>query len=86
MQEEKLKQLEVLISQTANRLQELQGELSVAHQKIRSQENTIERLRENETELKALREWKKNAVSVLKKLETRIEKEIAKASESSNSL
>ena len=79
MSEDKLKQLELLIAQTANRLQTLQGELSSARQKIRSQEDTISRLRESETELKALREWKKNTVSTLKKLESRIDKELAKA-------
>ncbi|MBO7238466.1 MAG: hypothetical protein J6U96_04195 [Elusimicrobiaceae bacterium] len=81
MAEDKFKQLELLISQTANRLQSLQAELSAARQKIRTQENIIERLRENETELKTLREWKKNTVTVLKKLETRIEKEISKTTE-----
>ncbi len=78
MNEEKLKQLELLISQTASRLQTMQRELASARQKIRSQEDTINRLRESESELKTLREWKRNTVSALKKLEARIDKEISK--------
>ena len=75
----KLKQLELLINQTAQRLQKTQEQLLAARQKIRTQEDTISRLRESEAELKNLREWKKNTVSTLKKLETRIDKELAKA-------
>ena len=81
MQEEKLKQLELLISQTASRVQALQRELLAARQKIRQQEDTIARLRQSETELKTLREWKRNTVSTLKKLENRIEKELAKTTD-----
>lgn len=81
MQEEKLKQLELLISQTASRMQILQRELSATRQKVRQQEDTILRLRQNETELKALREWKKNTVAILKKLETRLDKELTKIAE-----
>lgn len=86
MQDDKLKQLELLISQTASRLQNLQSEVGAARQKIRQQEDLIARLRSGEAELKSLREWKKNTVSALKKLETRIEKEIAKATEKQNEL
>lgn len=84
--QEKLKQLELLVSQAAARLQALEREKAALHQKIRSQEETVVRLKENETELKALREWKRNAVSVLKKLETRLEKEIARAGEEKDDL
>lgn len=77
--QEKLKQLELLVSQAAARLQTLQSEGAALRQKIRLQEEQIAKLKESESELKALREWKKNTVSVLKKLETRIDKEIARA-------
>ncbi len=86
MQEEKLKQLELLISQTASRLQTLQQQMAAARQKIRQQEDTISRLRESENELKALREWKRNTVSALKKLETRVDKEISKIQEKKNDI
>ncbi len=86
MAEDKFKQLELLVSQTANRLHAMQDELNVSRQKIRAQENIIARLKENETELKALRDWKKNTVNVLRKLETRIDKEINKSAENQNEL
>ena len=86
MAEDKFKQLELLVSQTASRLRDLQGELTAARQKIRAQENVIERLRESETELKTLREWKKNTVNTLRKLETRIDREINKSAENQKEL
>ncbi len=79
--QEKLKQLELLVSQAATRLQTLQKEEAALRQKVRLQEETIMRLKESEAELKALREWKKTAVNTLRKLETRIDKELAKAQE-----
>ncbi len=82
--QEKLKQLELLVSQAATRLQTLQKEEAALRQKVRLQEETIVRLKESEAELKALREWKKNAVNTLRKLETRIDKELAKAQEQQN--
>lgn len=82
--QEKLKQLELLVSQAASRLQTLQKEEAALRQKVRLQEETILRLKESEAELKALREWKKNAVNTLRKLETRIDKELAKAQEQQN--
>lgn len=82
--QEKLKQLELLVSQAATRLQTLQKEEAALRQKVRLQEETIVRLKESEAELKALREWKKNAVNTLRKLEMRIDKELAKAQEQQN--
>lgn len=84
--QEKLKQLELLVSQAATRLQTLQSEAVSLRQKLRSQEATIARLKESETELKSLREWKRNTVSALKKLETRIDKEISRAQEEEKNL
>lgn len=82
--QEKLKQLELLVSQATTRLQTLQKEEAALRQKVRLQEETIVRLKESEAELKALREWKKNAVNTLRKLEMRIDKELAKAQEQQN--
>ena len=81
MLQEKLKQLELLVSQATTRLQTLQAEVVALRQKTRNQEDTILRLKENEAELKSLREWKKNTVLSLKRLETRIDKEILRAQE-----
>ena len=77
--QDKLKQLELLISQAVTRIQTLESEGSSLRQKIRQQEEHLQRLKEAESELKALREWKKNTISVLKKLEARLDKEIARA-------
>ncbi len=83
---DRLKQLDLLISQTAARMENLEKEsLSLRH-RLRQQEEQILRLKETEKELKALREWKKNTVSVLKKMQMRIDKEIARAQEKQNSL
>ena len=84
--QEQLKQLELLVSQAAVRIQTLEGETAALRQKLRQQEETVARLKESESELKALREWKKSTVSTLKKLQTRVEKEITRAQEKRNAL
>ena len=84
--QEKLKQLELLTAQVTARLQTLQSEAVALRQKVRLQEDSIARLKESEAELKALRDWKKNTISALKKLEGRIEKELARAKEEENNL
>ena len=84
--QEQLKQLELLVSQAAARIQTLEGEAAALRQKLRQQEETVSRLKESESELKALREWKKSTVSTLKKLQARVEKEITRAQEKRNAL
>ncbi|HJD19327.1 MAG TPA: hypothetical protein IAB21_02590 [Candidatus Avelusimicrobium excrementipullorum] len=84
--QEQLKQLELLVSQAAARIQTLEGETAALRQKLRQQEETVARLKESESELKALREWKKSTVSTLKKLQARVEKEITRAQEKRNAL
>ena len=84
--QDKLKQLELLTAQVTSRLQTLQSEVVSLRQKVRLQEDNIARLKENEVELKALRDWKKNTISALKKLEGRIDKELARAKEDENNL
>lgn len=83
---DRLKQLDLLISQTAARMENLEKESVSLRHRLRQQEEQILRLKETEKELKALREWKKNTVSVLKKMQMRIDKEIARAQEKQNSL
>lgn len=84
--QDKLKQLELLTAQVTARLQTLQSEVVSLRQKVRLQEDNIAKLKENEVELKALRDWKKNTISALKKLEGRIDKELARAKEDENNL
>ncbi len=79
--QEKLKQLELLVSQTLARQKELQGENAALKAKLRSLEDGVEKLKATESELRDLKEWKRNVQTVLKKLSAKLDKEIAKAQE-----
>ena len=79
--QEKLKQLELLISKMVTRQKELQGENDALKARIRVLENSAEKWKETEAEVRALKEWKKNVQTVLKRLAGKLEKEIAKAQE-----
>ncbi len=79
--QEKLKQLELLISQTLARQKELQGENASLKAKLRTLEDGVEKLKTTETELRALKEWKRNTQAVLKRISAKLDKEIAKAKE-----
>ncbi len=79
--QEKLKQLELLISQILARQKELQGENASLKAKLRTLEDGVEKLKTTETELRALKEWKRNTQAVLKRISAKLDKEIAKAKE-----
>ncbi|MDD6152735.1 MAG: hypothetical protein PUC11_02150 [Elusimicrobia bacterium] len=79
--QEKLKQLELLISRMVTRQKELQGENAALKARVRVLENGAEKWKETEAEVRALKEWKKNVQTVLKRLAVKLEKEIAKAQE-----
>ncbi len=79
--QEKLKQLELLVSQTLARQKELQGENTALKAKLRSLEDGVGKLKATESELRDLKEWKRNVQTVLKKLSAKLDKEIAKAQE-----
>ena len=79
--QEKLKQLELLISRMVTRQKELQGENDALKARVRVLENGAEKWKETEAEVRALKEWKKNVQTVLKRLAGKLEKEIAKAQE-----
>lgn len=79
--QEKLKQLELLVTQALSRQKDLLGENASLKAKLRSLEGGAEKLKETETELRSLKEWKKNAQAILRRLSSRLEKEIAKAQE-----
>lgn len=79
--QEKLKQLELLVSKTLTRQKELQGENATLKARLRSLENGVEKWKETEADLRALKEWKKNAQTVLRRLATKLDKEIARAEE-----
>ena len=79
--QEKLKQLELLVSQVLARQNELQGENASLTDKLRRLEDGLEKLKAVESELKDVKEWKRNTQTALKRLAARLDKEIAKAQE-----
>ena len=79
--QEKLKQLELLVTQLLARQKETQGENAALKAKVRSLEDNVEKLKNTESELRTLKEWKRNTQAVLKRLSAKLDKEIAKAQE-----
>lgn len=79
--QEKLKQLELLVSQVMARRKEAEAQNAALRQRVRQLEESAAKLREVESELKALREWKRNTQTALKRLAARVDKEIQKAQE-----
>jgi peptidoglycan hydrolase CwlO-like protein len=79
--QEKLKQLELLVTQLLARQKETAAQNHALKQRLRIFEGQVDKLKSVESELKAVRECKKNAQTVLKRLAGRLDKEIAKARE-----
>ena len=79
--QEKLKQLELLVTQLLARQKETQGENAALKAKVRTLEDSVEKLKATESELRTLKEWKRNTQAVLKRLSAKLDKEIAKAQE-----
>ena len=79
--QEKLKQLELLVSQLLARQKETQGENAALKAKVRTLEDSVEKLKATESELRTLKEWKRNTQAALKRLSAKLDKEIAKAQE-----
>lgn len=84
--QEKLKQLELLVSQLLARQKDVQGENTVLKQRLRILEGSVSKLKSTEAEMRSLREWKKNAQAALRRLAVKIDKEIAKAQEEENKI
>jgi len=79
--QEKLKQLELLVSQLLARQKDVQAENNALKQRVRALETGLEKLKSTEAEMRALKEWKKNAQTVLRRLATKLDKEITRAKE-----
>ena len=79
--QEKIQQLELLISQLLTRQKEAQTENASLKQRIRILEDGVEKLKIAEAEMRVLRDWKKNTQTVLKRLAARLDKEIDKNKE-----
>lgn len=82
--QEKLKQLELLVSQVAARQQQTQAQNTALRQKIRQLEENLDKLRTVETEVKTLREWKRTTQQTLKRLLVKVDKEIQKSRQDEN--
>lgn len=75
---DKIQELENLVEQVLSRQKTLQAQNKTLAGRIRVLEETADKLKQTETELKDLREWKKNAQNVLRRLAGKIDKEIQK--------
>ena len=84
--QEKLKQLELLVSQTLARQKAMQSENMALKQRLRSLEDGVEKLKTAEAEMRALKDWKKNVQNTLRRVVSRIDKEIIKAREEENKI
>ena len=79
--QEKLKQLELLITQALARQKELAGENATLKNKLRALEDDKFQLKNLQVQLRELKEWKKNTQAALRKLAARVDKELEKAQE-----
>lgn len=84
--QEKLKQLELLVTQLLARQQETEGQNAALKARVRQLEDAAAKLKGTESEMRDLRDWKKNAQAVLKRLSSKIDKELAKAKEEENEI
>lgn len=84
--QEKLKQLELLISQLLARQKEVQAENVTLKNRLRVVEDQVDKLKGSDAEMRALKDWKKNTQAALKRLAAKVDKEIAKAKESENKI
>ncbi len=84
--QEKLKQLELLITQTLARQKELAGENSTLKNRLRNLEQGNQEMKRLQAELRELKEWKKNTQSILRRLAARVDKELEKAKEEQNKI
>ena len=84
--QEKLKELELLVSQLLARQKDAQAQNAALKQRMRTLEEGVEKLKAVETELRNLKEWKKNAQTVLRRVSAKLDKEIARAQEEENKI
>ena len=73
--------MELMVSQLLARQKEAQSQNAALKGRLRSLEDSLEKLKGAEAELRALKEWKRNTQAVLRRMAGRLEKEIAKAKE-----
>jgi translation initiation factor 2B subunit (eIF-2B alpha/beta/delta family) len=76
--EDKYKQLHIQIDRVVARLSKAEEENLVLQAKIRTMESSLRVMESAQATAKALKEWKDVTTSILKKLHTKIEREIEK--------
>ena len=84
--QEKLKELELLASQLLARQKDAQAQNAALKQRLRILEDGVEKLKKTESELRSLKEWKKNTQTVLRRLAARVDKELEKAKQDENKI
>ena len=84
--QEKLKELELLASQLLARQKDAQAQNAALKQRLRILEESVEKLKKTESELRSLKEWKKNTQAVLRRLAARVDKELEKAKQEVNKI
>lgn len=85
MAEDKYKQLHLLIDQITQRLQTEETENIRLTAEVRTLKSHIKRLESIKQTAEALREWKEVTTSILKKLYTKIDKEIERIEQQASS-
>lgn len=83
---DKIEELERLVSQVLAKQKALETKNKTLVNRVRFLEDTAERLKQTETEIKNLREWKKNAQSALRRLASKIDKEIEKSKQAQDKI
>ena len=82
--EDKYKTLNVLIDKVSTRLAQVEEENLVLKAKVRTMESSLRVLESTQETVRALKEWKDVTTSILKKLYSKIDREIEKIEEQSS--
>ena len=82
--EDKYKTLNLLIDKVSSRLAQVEEENLVLKAKVRTMESSLRVLESTQETVRALKEWKDVTTSILKKLYSKIDREIEKIEEQSS--
>ena len=85
MEEDKYKQLHLLIDRISVRLAQAEEENILLQAKFRTLESNVKVLQSAQVTAKALKEWKDVTTSILKKLYNKIDREIERIEQQSSS-
>lgn len=85
MEEDKYKQLHLLIDRISVRLAQAEEENILLQAKVRTLKSNVKVLQSAQVTAKALKEWKDVTTSILKKLYNKIDREIERIEQQSSS-